>query len=84
MADRQSKNIRILDLYQRLCAGKVINKAEEAQRFGIDQRSVQRDIDDIRAFLDERAISDGDPRQVVYDRQKKGVPVRWLPISPDD
>lgn len=72
MADRQSKNIRILDLYQRLCAGKVINKAEEAQRFGIDQRSVQRDIDDIRAFLDERAVSDGDPRQVVYDRQKKG------------
>ena len=53
MADRQSKNMRILDLYQRLCAGKVIRKEDEAQRFGIDQRSVQRDIDDIRAFLDE-------------------------------
>jgi len=72
MADRQSKNMRILDLYQRLCAGKVIRKEEDAQRFGIDQRSVQRDIDDIRAFLDEQAITAGDTRQVVYDRQKKG------------
>ena len=55
MVDKQSKNARVLDLYERLCAGKVINKAEESRRFGVDERSIQRDIDDIRAFLDERA-----------------------------
>lgn len=69
---RYSKNSRILDMYERLCAGKILNKSEEAQRFGIDERSVQRDIDDIRAYLAERGISSGDDRQVVYDRQRKG------------
>ena len=73
MVDKHSKNDRVLDMYERLCSGKIINKSEEAQRFGVDERSIQRDIDDIRAFLDERAIADaGDTRQVVYDRQKKG------------
>lgn len=72
MAARYSKNSRILALYQRLCAGKVIRKAEEAERFGIDERSVQRDIDDIRAFLADHAAETGDQRAVVYDRQKKG------------
>lgn len=71
--DKQSKNVRVLNLYERLCAGAVINKAEEARRFGVDERSVQRDIDDIRAFLDERAVADaGDTRRIIYDRQKKG------------
>ena len=73
MAEKLSKNSRILDMYERLCEGKVIQKPEEAQRFGVDERSIQRDIDDIRAFLDERAVEDaGDSRQVVYDRKKKG------------
>ena len=53
MVDKHSKNARVLDMYERLCSGKIINKSEEAQRFGVDERSIQRDIDDIRAFLDE-------------------------------
>lgn len=72
MNRKRSKNSRVLDLYQRLCDGKVIRKSEEAARFGIDERSVQRDIDDIRAFLGERAAESGDRRTVVYDRQQKG------------
>lgn len=59
-------------MYIRFCEGKVINKAEEAFRFGVDERSIQRDIDDIRAFLEERNISVGDTRQIEYDRAKKG------------
>lgn len=67
-----SKNERILDLYERLCADRTLTKAEEALRFGIDERSVQRDIDDIRAFLAERNIAKGENRQIIYDRQQKG------------
>lgn len=67
-----SKNERILDLYERLCAGRTLHKAEEAVRFGIDERSVQRDLDDIRAFLAERNMEKGEDRQVIYDRQQKG------------
>ena len=72
MIEKHSKDSRILDMYVRFCEGKVINKAEEAFRFGVDERSIQRDIDDIRAFLEERNISVGDTRQIEYDRAKKG------------
>lgn len=69
---KESKNFRILDMYARLCEGKVISKAEDARRFDVDERSIQRDIDDIRAFLDENRIASGDRREIIYDRTKKG------------
>ena len=63
---------RILDIYKRLCEGKSINRFDEAEYFGVNERSIQRDIDEIRAFLDERAVSEGDMRHIVYDRTQKG------------
>lgn len=70
--DKQTKNSRTLDLYVRLCEGKCIRKSEEANRFGVDERSIQRDIDDIRAFLDERAVNHStEHRKIVYDRANK-------------
>ena len=69
MSNKQSKNSRTLDMYARLCEGKVINKLEESQRFGVDERSIQRDIDDIRAFLDNRLT---EYKTIEYDRNKKG------------
>ena len=68
---KELKNQRILDMYVRLCEGKIINKSIEASKFGVNERSVQRDIDDIRTFLDERSMS-GDGRTIEYDRSKKG------------
>ena len=72
MAEGRSKTSRILDLYQRLCAGRLIRKTEEARHLGVDERSIQRDIDDIRAFLEEQAAETGEGRTVVYDHRKKG------------
>lgn len=72
MKDRRHKNLRTLDMYVRFCEGKIINKTEEALRFGVEERSIQRDIDDIRAFLDERALNMGENRTIEYDREKKG------------
>lgn len=69
---KQPKTARTLDMYLRFCEGKTINKAEEARKFGVDERSIQRDIDDIRAFFDERSVNCGDQREIVYDRLKKG------------
>ena len=60
---KEAKNYRTLDMYVRLCEGKMVNKSEEARKFGVDYNSNQRDIDDIRAFLDERCIS-GDGRTI--------------------
>lgn len=73
MSGKQSKNTRTLSMYVRLCEGRSINKVEEALHFGVDERSVQRDLDDIRAFLDEQASSDAtDHRKIVYSRKRKG------------
>ncbi|WP_242839407.1 helix-turn-helix transcriptional regulator [Oribacterium sp. P6A1] len=69
---RKTKNFRSINIYVRLCEGKVICKSDEASRFGVDERSIQRDIDDIRAYLDEQSIESGDSRKVIYDRIKKG------------
>lgn len=71
--DKRPKNARISNIYMRLCEGKTINKSEEARRFGVDKRSIQRDIDDIRVFLCNRSESGcRDIREVVYNRTKKG------------
>lgn len=72
MPEKQHKNSRTLDMYVRLCEGQVINKREEAKRFGVDERSIQRDIDDIRAFLADRGRNSVESREVVYNRAREG------------
>ena len=63
---------RILTIYSKLMNGDVINKAEEARHFGVNERSIQRDIDDIRNYLDQEAAEHGILNEVIYDRAKKG------------
>lgn len=79
--DRQAKNFRVLDIYVRLCEGKIINKIHEAERFGVDVRSIQRDIDDIRAFLDERSAGASDTRKIAYDHLQKGFVMTGIESS---
>lgn len=63
---------RILTIYSKLMNGYVVNKSEEAVNFGVNERSIQRDIDDIRNYLEQEAVDDGIINEVVYDREKKG------------
>lgn len=67
-----SKVERVLAIYTKLMDGCLIRKAEEAARFGVDMRSIQRDIDDIRNFLEIDTDSKGYINAVVYDHMKKG------------
>lgn len=69
---KEGKIERVLTLYTKLMNGSVINKAEEAQNFGVNERSIQRDIDDIRNYLDNRSAETGDLQTIIYDRTKKG------------
>ena len=48
------KGMRLLHLYQELAEGKGIQKQEAAARFGVNERSIQRDIEDLRNFLAEQ------------------------------
>lgn len=63
---------RVLALYNRLLKGYVINKAEAAQDYGVNERSIQRDIEDIREFMDKQEAETGISNTVVYDRNAKG------------
>lgn len=66
------KNFRTLDIYTRFCEGKVIRKEEEVLRFCVDKRTIQRDIDDIRAFLAERIVNGSANKGIEYSHKEKG------------
>lgn len=63
---------RTLDLYTKLMNGHLIRKTEEAERYGVTERSIQRDIDDIRSYLSDETLESGGINTVIYDREKKG------------
>ena len=53
MSQEKEKQIhRILSMYDRLKNGEMIVKKEEAIRYQVSEKSIQRDIDSIRAFLE--------------------------------
>ena len=70
--EKSDKIRRTMQIYTKLTEGYVIHKEEEAIRFGVNGRSIQRDIDDIRDFLDMDAERTGIENTIVYDRQEKG------------
>ena len=69
---------RVLQIYTKLSDGYIINKAEEAQGYGVNERSIQRDIDDIRNFLDADSERTGVVNSIVYDRPEKGYRLETL------
>lgn len=59
------KVTRMLALYSRLIRGKKVNKANFCQEYGIQSRSFDRDIEDIRLFLSESYTFD----ELTYSRR---------------
>jgi len=69
---------RVLSIYTKLINGGVVNKAEEANNFGVNERSIQRDIDDIRNYMDLSVADSGVVNSVIYDRTEKGYRLEQL------
>lgn len=63
---------RVLSIYTKLINGHVVNRAQEAAAYGVHVRSIQRDINDIRSFLEVDGADSGQSGSIVYDREKKG------------
>jgi len=59
---------RILYIYFELIHGKILNKEKLAQQFGVTAKSIQRDINSLRCFLDERH----EKQDIIYDKKLKG------------
>lgn len=47
---KEDKVSRVLSLYSQLMEGRIIKKSVAAQKYGVNERSIQRDIEDIRLF----------------------------------
>lgn len=64
----ESKGNRILEIYMQLQQGKCLNKTSLAQEFGVSERSVQRDIEDLRCFLQQKYLN----QDIIYSKKKGG------------
>lgn len=65
---QEAKSARLLAIYARLLSGRVLQKAELAEEFGVTERSIQRDIGSLRCFLMEQELA----QDVIYDRDQRG------------
>lgn len=63
---------RVLGIYSKLMNGYTIDKAVEAQNYSVNERSIQRDIEDIREYMDMASVEKGVINTVIYDRDAKG------------
>lgn len=70
--DGGDKINRVLNIYSKLMNGYIVNKAEEAVNYDVNERSIQRDIEDIRQYMDQESSETGVLNTVVYDRFLKG------------
>ncbi|MBE5077619.1 WYL domain-containing protein [Anaerotignum lactatifermentans] len=62
---------RVLGIYTKLIKGSIIYKQEQANIYDVNERSIQRDIDDIRNFLENN--KDYNPNNsIIYDYKKMG------------
>jgi len=66
------KNNRILSVYTQLLQGQTVVKKDLAGQFGVNEKSIQRDLEAIRDFLDRQAVEQGYGSQLIYDVKEKG------------
>ncbi len=69
---KKDKAARLLSMYDRLSSGKILLKAEEAEYFEVNEKSIQRDIEEIREYLDEQAALTGSRKELIYDYKNHG------------
>ena len=78
MSENTDKVERVLGIYTKLLNGEIVNKAAEAQKYHVNERSIQRDIDDIRNFMEQAVADSGVVNEVIYDRSVQGYRLEKL------
>ena len=66
-----NKGFRMLSIYERLNKGEVLTKQELAECYSVSEKTIQRDIDNLRAYLAEEHQFERDAA-VCFDRRKQG------------
>lgn len=68
---RGNKGFRLLSIYERLNKGELLTKDKLAIEFGVSEKTIQRDIDDLRAYIAETHFSETEVL-IKYDKSKGG------------
>lgn len=66
-----NKGFRLLSMYERLNKGELLIKDKMAIEFNVSEKTIQRDIDDLRAYLAETHFSETEVL-IKYDKSKGG------------
>ena len=65
------RGLRLLDIFERLNRGELLNKQDMVRYYGVGGKTIQRDIEDIRSYLaDRREVHVS--ATIEYDRGAKG------------
>ena len=64
----EKKSVRLLELYSLLNQGNTLHKSELARTFQVTEKSIQRDIEELRCFFADRHLN----QDVIYDTKQKG------------
>lgn len=67
---KNDKAFRLLNMYERLNKGEVLYKRELADCYGVSEKTLQRDFNDLRNYLAETKT--GEDVFVVYDKKTNG------------
>lgn len=69
--EKYAKVNRILTIYSKLIQGEIINKKKMAELFNVNEKTIQRDFNDIRTYFSDNRERVG-VKDIVYNRNKKG------------
>ncbi|MEG2164627.1 MAG: WYL domain-containing protein, partial [Bacteroidales bacterium] len=66
-----NKGFRLLGINERLIKGELLNKTELANQYNVTEKTIQRDLDDLRAYLAETHFTEHEV-SIKYDKAKNG------------
>lgn len=65
----ENKSFRLLNIFERLNKGELLDKSKLANDFGVSLKTIQRDIDDLRAYLAQEHYAEKE-LYIKYDKSK--------------
>ena len=65
---KHNKSHRLLYLYEKIFKGGHIKKKETSNHFAVDEKTIQRDIEELRAYIDEINL-EGSNNTLIYDHR---------------
>lgn len=77
----EDKAERVLTIYTKLKQGKIIYREELSLKYGVSVRTIQRDITDIQAFLQNQFMEAGNIQEIVFDKKVGGYRLQVKQIN---